>query len=243
MIKITDDGGHAGYGVTPGKRAPDGSMYEWDFNSAVVKYMNAELAKYEGVAVLRIDDPTGKRDVPLKERTDRVNGWNSNVHISVHANATGNGSEWVEKATGIETFVYPEASKTSIELATKIQAALIKKTGMKDRGVKEADFHMLREVKCPAVLVECGFMTSKADLKQLKSDTYRKDVALAIVGVLVAHFNLTLKWVKKPLETKTEGKKVYLETGWFREDSPGLKEVQAFLKGKGFKYSVKEWKE
>jgi N-acetylmuramoyl-L-alanine amidase len=125
MFKISLDAGHGGFGVTPGKRVPDGSMYEWDFNGKVVSFMQQELAFYENVAVLRVDDPTGKTDVPLKTRTDRVNGWGSNVHVSVHANASGDG--W-STAHGIETFVYRMAGEQYM-LAQKVQASLIASTG------------------------------------------------------------------------------------------------------------------
>lgn len=52
----------------------------------------AKLREYEGVSVLRLDDPTGKQDVPLKTRTDRANQWQTNVLISFHHNA--NSGKW-----------------------------------------------------------------------------------------------------------------------------------------------------
>ncbi|MDE3839349.1 N-acetylmuramoyl-L-alanine amidase [Bacillus methanolicus] len=195
MFKISLSAGHAK--TTPGKQTPDGSMKEWEFNSAVVKYLMAELANYEDVAVLRLDDPTGQRDIPLQERSDRANAWGANVHIDIHANAYG--STWND-ACGIETFVYKKSLKEAYSLAQKVQSNLIKATGLKDRGVKEGDLHMLRETKMTAILVECGFMTNQEEAKLLKSDNYRRIVAGAILAGLVEQYGLKKK--AKQEETK-----------------------------------------
>ncbi|MGF6951858.1 N-acetylmuramoyl-L-alanine amidase [Neobacillus sp. B4I6] len=236
LFKISLDAGHGGFGVTPGKRVPDGSMYEWDFNGAVVKNIMAELLNYEGVTMLRVDDPTGKTDVPLKERSTKVNNWGSHAHISVHANAASD--EW-GPAHGVETFTYTSPSKTSVELATKVQNSLIKATGLTDRGVKKADFHIIRETHMPSILVECGFMSNKEEAALLKSSDYRKKCALAIVEGLADQFNLkkkpvVVKPVSKPVETSTV--KVNVITGWYTEGSSGLAALEKFLKDHGWKY-------
>ena len=65
--KIVLDAGH-GLG-TYGKQDPDG-IKEWTYNQKVLKAVQKHLIdKYEGFEILRTDDPTGKREVPLKERT------------------------------------------------------------------------------------------------------------------------------------------------------------------------------
>ena len=189
LITFSIDAGHAGFGVTPGKRTPDGSMYEWEFNSAVVRYIMLELANYENVAVIRCDDPSGKQDISLKKRSERANTCGSCLHISVHANAAGSG--W-GTAEGIETFVYKK-SGIAYSVASLVQKKLIAATGLRDRGVKEDDLHMVRETKCPAILVEAGFMTNKEEAALLKSEDYRKKVAYAISSALVEYYNLKLR--------------------------------------------------
>lgn len=236
LFKISFDAGHGGFGVTPGKRTPDGSMYEWDFNGAVVKHIQEELANYENVAVLRVDDPTGKTDVPLQKRSDRVNAWGSNVHISVHANASGD--KWSD-AHGIETFVYLNRTKDSVELATKVQNELIKATGLTDRGVKTADFHIIRETKMTAILCECGFMSNHKEAALLKFDDYRKKVALAIVAGLAKQYGLKKKVVPKTVtkpkeQAKKDGKLHKVQVGAYL-DPKNAEKLAAELKKKGYK--------
>ncbi|MFE8701680.1 N-acetylmuramoyl-L-alanine amidase [Cytobacillus sp. FJAT-54145] len=189
-MRISWDAGHAGYGVTSGKRAPDGSMFEWEFNNAVVRYAMEELSQYENVIQLRVDDPTGRRDVPLNERTEKINTWNSDVHLSIHANAYGSG--W-NGAKGVETYVLDKSLPIAYPLALKIQTNIMDKTNRINRGVKEANFHMLRESDMPAVLVEGGFMTNREELERLKSNDYRRKVASAIVEAIAQQFKLKKK--------------------------------------------------
>lgn len=199
MVKIALDAGHAGFGVTPGKRVPDGSMYEWDFNNAVVKYIDAELKNYENVSTIRVDDPTGKTDISLTKRTDTANKAKVNAYISVHANGFGSGG-W-NNVGGIETFVYITRPKEAMELATKIQNHLVKDTGRANRGVKTADFAVLRQTSMTAILAECGFMTNREEAALLKTEAYRKKCALAIVKGLVDQYKLVKKQTVKSTTT------------------------------------------
>ena len=63
MVKIAIDAGHGMN--TAGKRTPDGER-EWSFNNKVALAAIAKLNTYQNVKILRLDDPSGKNDVPLK---------------------------------------------------------------------------------------------------------------------------------------------------------------------------------
>jgi len=163
VIKVGFDAGH---GInTPGKCTPDGE-HEWSFNNKVARAFANELALYEGVASKRYDDPTGKRDVPLKERTDGANAWGADYYISFHHN--GLAGQWGNH-TGIETFHYAGSSKGQA-LAKAIHPSLVAAYGLEDRGLKTNNLHITRETKMPAILVEGGFMDSRIDIVKLRND-------------------------------------------------------------------------
>lgn len=183
-MKIMLDGGH-GY-ETAGKRSPDG-MKEYEFNRVVANEMKKLLSKYKDVAVFMAH--SDERDVPLQERTNTANRLDVDCYISIHANAYGTGWNNVQ---GIETYIYVTKPKTAHELARKIQDSLIAATGMKNRGVKTADFHVLRETRMTAVLVECGFMTNKEEATLLRSASYQRLCAEAIVNGLQEQYRLKL---------------------------------------------------
>jgi len=166
MIKVGYDGGHAL--TTPGKETPNGEK-EWSFNNKVAKAFANELSLYSGVASKRFDDPTGKRDVPLKERTDGANSWGADYYISFHHNAD---KGYWSNHTGVETYVYIGNKNTkSGQLAKAIHPAVVEAYGLRDRGIKEKNLHIVRETNMPAILIEGGFMDSTIDIKKLRDET------------------------------------------------------------------------
>ncbi len=195
-MKIMLDAGH-GYN-TPGKRSPDG-MREYEFNRAVANYARQLLANYKNVTVYF--SHSDQRDVSLKARTDKANSLNVDIFVSIHANAFGSGG-W-STVGGIETFVYPTRPPAAYQLAQKIQRTLVISTGLENRGVKTADFHVLRETEMDALLVECGFMTNRNEIKLLRSETYRRTIAEGIVKALAEQFRLQLKANAAPAPAPT----------------------------------------
>ncbi|WP_404468992.1 N-acetylmuramoyl-L-alanine amidase [Sutcliffiella horikoshii] len=220
-MKIVLDAGH-GYS-TPGKRTPDG-MREYEFNKVVAQYIRQELLRYQDVEVLFTH--SDERDVPLQERTDRANAWEAKAFVSIHANAFGNGG-W-NTAQGIETYTPIVQSPNSDRLANMVHRRLIQATGRRDRGIKSANFHVLRETTMASILCECGFMTYYPEAQLLKTDSYRRTCALAIAGGLVEYFNLKLKPTPPPVT------RVYkVQVGAFRAKE-NADSLAAELNTKGF---------
>jgi N-acetylmuramoyl-L-alanine amidase len=203
------DAGHAGFGVTPGKRTTDGTMYEWDFNNAVAVLVEQKLLTYENVKVVRLDDRTGKKDIPLAERVAKALNEKVAAVVSIHANADGKGDIWTD-ANGIETFISDDRFPfNELELASHIQKHLIRETGRKNRGVKRGNLYMTKVSNAiPSVLCELGFMTNKEEAALLKSASYREKCATAIVNGLVEQFKLKAKVKVEIDQPQKEGEKV-----------------------------------
>lgn len=189
----------AGHGKnTAGKRSPSGKVTEreWYFNDEVARSFAKELSNYN-VKLLRTDDPTGNRDVSLKERTDKANKANADVYISFHHNAYQ--SRWGNH-TGVETYYY-KGNKPGQALASKVQKALVSAYGLRDRGIKTNNLHITRETRMVAVLVEGGFMDSNIDIKKLRNKTVLQNAGKAIAQVFVSHYGLKRKSTPKPPTT------------------------------------------
>lgn len=180
-MKIVVDAGH-GFD-TKGKQTVDG-MKEYAFNRAVALYLKEELKTFQSVKVFF--SHSDERDVPLSIRTKIANDLNVQLFLSIHANAYGDGRSW-NSAQGIETYIYKSRPKEAEQLAYKIQQELITATGRKDRGVKTANFHVLRETNMTAILCELGFMTNKEEATLLKKESYRQTCAKALARA-IAHF-------------------------------------------------------
>lgn len=171
-MKIMIDAGHGP--ETKGKRSPDGRLREFHFNALVADEVKKQLMAI-GHTVIFSHLPN--QDVPLHERTALANRLNVDFFISIHANAFGTA---FNETKGIETFTYPNPSPATKNLAAIVHQALLLSTGRKNRGLKQADFAVLRDTRMPAVLIECGFMTNMEELALLKSDSYQKRCARAI---------------------------------------------------------------
>ena len=184
-MRFIIDAGH-GYS-TPGKRSPAG-MREYEFNRAAAQAVKEMLLKYENTEVYFTH--SDKEDVSLQRRTDFANSKHGDVFLSIHANAFGNG--WNE-ACGIETYVYNTRPEKAVRLANTIQNRLVSVTNLVNRGVKAADFHVLRETEMTAVLIECGFMTNKREADLLKTASYRNTCGEAIAEAVAEFYRLQKK--------------------------------------------------
>jgi N-acetylmuramoyl-L-alanine amidase len=192
MPKIMLDAGHDIN--TPGKRALDGSMREFEFNRSVVLKAAELLKEYENTEVFFSHDLFDGIDTSLKARTDLANRLGVNIFLSIHANAGPT------SAKGVETFVYPKAPAQTVRLGDIIHTELARLTKEEtlNRGLKRADFAVLRDTHMDSVLVECGFMTNAQDLAWLKSESYRNDVAKGLVNGLAIFLSLRKKQTSTP---------------------------------------------
>ncbi|MCE5285176.1 MAG: N-acetylmuramoyl-L-alanine amidase [Pelosinus sp.] len=170
-MKICIDPGHSGP-VEPGACA--GGFTEAAINLAIGLVLG-ELLRGKGHEVI-LTRSGDIEDDGLAFRADIANEAGADIFISVHCNA----AERLE-ARGVETYHYP-GSAEGLCLAQAIQAALCQGGYTLDRGVKEADFAVLRLTDMPAVLIECGFITSEADREVLISEAGQRLIAEAIVS-------------------------------------------------------------
>jgi N-acetylmuramoyl-L-alanine amidase len=186
--KVSYGAGHGMY--TSGKRTPDDER-EWSFNNKVALAFAAEMSNYEGVALRRHDDPTGKRDVPLDERTDDSNAWGADVYVSLHHNAMM--GYWSDDWTGVQVHVYETRPAGSTALAKRVLPEIVKAYGLHNRGIIYNNLHITRETNCDAILVEGGFMDSTIDIHKLRDDKVLRNAGVGIAKAVAAHLGLKRK--------------------------------------------------
>ena len=211
MIAIDD-----GHGMeTAGKRTPafsDGRvMRENEFNSAVADYL-AEALKRNGFDVLMVaPDDT---DVPLKTRVQIANDTRAKAYISIHANAFG--TTW-NGANGLETWIYEKVMPDSetYRLAKCIHDALIKATGLRNRGMKRSsDLFVLKNTSMHAVLLECGFMTNEEEAALLMDEIYRRKCAEAICRGVCAFYEKTYQEGVKEMDEQKKYQTIEEAPAW-----------------------------
>ena len=75
--------------------------------------------------------------------------------------------------------------KESEELAAMIQEEMAKKIKSKNRGVKQAGFHVLIGASMPNILIEAGYLTNRNEEKNLRNAKYRQTIANCIYKAIV----------------------------------------------------------
>lgn len=90
------------------------------------------------------------------------------------------------EAAGIDGDIFMESQlNNSLVLAETVQRQLVRRTGARDRGVKQNVLYVLRKARTPAILVELGFVTHPEEGRKLARDSYQQLLAEAIAaGIL-----------------------------------------------------------
>lgn len=202
MVKLYIDVGHGG----SDSGAIGNGLQEKDINLKISNKINELLKEYEGINV-KMSRSTDKT-LSLKQRTDEANKWGADLLISIHVNAGG--------GTGFESFIYNGTVRSNTSKYRDIIHDEIMKVlkGVRDRGKKKANFHMLRESKMPALLTENMFIDNKNDSDLLKKESFINQIAQGHVNGIVKLFNL-----KKKKTSSKNGKLYKVQTGAFRNKS------------------------
>ncbi|MCS1351138.1 N-acetylmuramoyl-L-alanine amidase [Mechercharimyces sp. CAU 1602] len=216
-----------GHGMsTAGKRTPyiaslKRTIKENEFNRAVVYYLDKEL-RHNGFKTLLV--APGDKDHSLKSRTDLANKKKVDAYIACHYNAYDSSFKGANPS-GVETYVHPDAPGSTVKLAKCIHGEVIRGTKQKDRGVKKADFHVLRETKMHAVLVECGFMDNEREALLMLDKGFQKETAIDICKGICEFYGVKYKSEEKPKPKpkpepkpeKKDGKLYAVQAGAFEE--------------------------
>ena len=180
MIVLLDNG----HGVeTPGKRSPDGRLREYAWAREIAQLIAISLQR-EGIeARLLVPETT---DIPLRVRTRRVNevcaaeGARNVCLVSIHNNAAGADGKWHD-ARGWSVYVYDAAGRGSRKLAEMLTAEAKSRDLMGNRyvptcGYWMANFAILRDTKCAAVLTENLFQDNSEDVAYLLSEAGKAEL-------------------------------------------------------------------
>lgn len=110
--------------------------------------------------------------ISLHGRAAYGNKYSNSIFVSIHYNHS-----WKRDPHGLETFYRSAEGK---KLASFIQNGMVRKVRTINRGVKYANFYVIRHSKHPAVLVECGFVSNSREREKMKKAWFRQSLAEGI---------------------------------------------------------------
>jgi N-acetylmuramoyl-L-alanine amidase len=127
-----------------------------------------------------------KKIMDLTNRLKIANGTENPLFISIHMNSFAQ-----TQYNGLQVW-YSKNNTLSSEVAKDIQLTARTIQASNYRQEKEADskIFLLDKLSCPAVLIECGFLSNESEAEKLSTEEYRQRLAFVI-------FSSTLKYVAK----------------------------------------------
>jgi len=164
------DPGHGGQDLG----AADSYVYEKHINLDVARRLERTLQEAGFKTVLTRDSD---EFIELSERSAIANRYRNSIFVSIHFN-----SSYKPTAIGIETYY---RSSESEKLAALVHREVIKAIGATDRGVKTANFAVLKNTRSPAILVEGGFVSNKTDRDAMMDPLYRQVIADSIARAII----------------------------------------------------------
>ena len=200
VTTVMIDPGHGGQ-----DKGASGRLYhEKDIVLKIALRLRAIL-KGKGYAVIMTR--TGDTFPSLKDRTNLCNSRKPDIFISIHCNSASS-----KTASGIETFCMTPAGeasssssvpekasqkgnrndKANARLAYEIQKSVVRYTGAADRGIKYARFFVLKNINCPGVLIETGFLSNHSEERKLGTEYYQNAVAKGIANA-IANFKAVVR--------------------------------------------------
>lgn len=149
------------------------------------------------VVLTRSDD----RFVELAERPEIATRENADLFISLHFNAV---ESEAARVTGVEVYTMTPQFQLSADrrlddqvpvfnpgnvmdqwnavLGYHLHRELLTSLKVPDRGLKRGRYAVLRLARCPAVLIEAGFLSHDGEARRIATSQYRQEIATAIAA-------------------------------------------------------------
>ncbi|MGN0435676.1 MAG: N-acetylmuramoyl-L-alanine amidase CwlD [Wujia sp.] len=184
-LVVVIDAGHGGN--DPGKIGCGGEK-EKDINLQIALKLKDELQQ-RGVTVimtresdqdLATSGATNRKRSDMENRVALANDSSADYLVSIHQNSYSS-----SQVKGAQTFYYG-TSADSRKLAEAIQKNLIEQvdTSNTRAAAQGNDYYILRRSKCPAVIVECGFLSNMEETAKLTNEDYQQKIAKAIADAI-----------------------------------------------------------
>ena len=173
-IKVYIDAGHGG--SDPG--AIRFGLNEKDANLDIALRLKSKLEANGFIVVMT---RTGDSSSSLDERVNMANSSGADIFLSIHNNAALS-----QYAHGTETFWCSNGVSGSNQFSNLVQNNLVNQIGRANRGVKTANFRVIKYTNMPAALVECAFVSNPTEAELLKNADFREKCAIGLFNAITA---------------------------------------------------------
>lgn len=125
-----------------------------------------------------------KKRSDLERRVELVNETSNGILISIHQNQFSNPAY-----SGAQVFYRPGNISQNWAIFTQKQLRQCLDEG-NDRQAKEipSDIYLMSHIECPAILIECGFLSNPEEDRLLQSGEYQQRIAVTILGSYLSYW-------------------------------------------------------
>lgn len=188
---VVIDPGHGG--IDGGAVAVTGDS-EKDINLNISLKLRDKLSE-KGITVIMTretdtglysENDTNKKVADMRARCRLINEASPDLMVSVHQNNYQSSG-----VKGAQVFYYVHS--TEGEKAAKILQQHLRDTLDKENGRQAKannNYYILINVKCPAVIAECGFLSNHSEAELLRSDDYQNKVAAALCSGICEYLGI-----------------------------------------------------
>lgn len=173
-ITVVIDAGHGGH--------DDGAKFEGFSEKEIVASFAQKIKanntdKNVIIHLTRTDDTF----LSLEDRAKFINELKPDLILSLHVNGLKNSN-----ASGVELYVSPKNAQYDIskKIAEDLSSRFVNNHGLKSRGVKDANFNILRSTDFPSITVELGFLSNEYDRNYLTDNNQQEKIAETILELI-----------------------------------------------------------
>ena len=183
---VVIDAGHGG--KDPGKVGVNEAL-EKEINLQIALRLKS-LLEQNGVAVvltreedkdLASEHAANRKSEDMRARTALIAETNPVLMVSIHQNSYPEAD-----VDGAQVFYYAE-SESGKQLAAMVQNSLKREIDDGNHRIAKAnkDYYLLKKSECPAIIVECGFLSNPAEAAMLVTEEYQEKLAFSIhLGIM-----------------------------------------------------------
>ncbi|MBQ3482624.1 MAG: N-acetylmuramoyl-L-alanine amidase [Clostridia bacterium] len=183
----------AGHGGEDGGATGTNGVLEKDLNLSLTQAL-AELLRMAGYTVIetrtvdRLLYDAGtkkghKKQGDLQNRLKFTEQYPNSVLISIHMNTFP-----APDCTGTQVW-YSQNDPASLEWANAVQSTVrtvLQTTNNRKVKAATSGIYILRHAKTPAILIECGFLSTPAECERLSDPDYRRALAFTLFTAIAA---------------------------------------------------------
>ena len=187
----------AGHGGEDGGAVGVGGVLEKDINLNIARALYDSLsAKGISCVMTRTEDTLlydrnadyegRKKALDAKARLEIAAKYENAIFVSIHQN-----SYPVAKYSGFQVYYSKNIAESAI-IARELENAVREKLQPENnRASKEAgsNIYLMQKLTCPAVLLECGFISNPEECKALSSEEYQQRLTEVLCDAIVGYIN------------------------------------------------------